>query len=98
MATATATIEIQMPGSGGSCDWDRAGSARSCTGCPCRASDETPACTVARGVKTRSGNARGDVADPADGQRPGWVENSERMGSLCEHVCETRRDLRGVFC
>ena len=62
----------KMPGSGCSCDWDRAGSARSCTSCPCRASDETPACTVAR-VKTRSGNARGELADPADGQRSGWV-------------------------
>ena len=97
MATETETVARQMPGSGGSCDWDRAGSARSCTSRPCHASDETPARTVAR-VKTRSGNAHGDVADPADGQRSGWVENSERMGSVREHVCETRRDLCGVFC
>ena len=43
---ATATMARKMPGRGGSCDWDRAGSARSCTGCPCRASDETPASVV----------------------------------------------------
>ena len=70
--TTTATVASQMPGSGGSCIWDRAGSARSCTGSPCCATDETPASTVAR-VKTRSGNARGGLADPADGQRSGWV-------------------------
>ena len=97
METTTATVARQKPGSGCSCNWDRAGSARSCTDCPYRATDETTACTVAR-VKTRSGNARGDVADPADGQRPGWVVNSDWMGSLREHVCETRRDLCGVFC
>ena len=97
MATETATMAEQMPGSGCSCEWDRAGSARSCTVCPCCATYETPASTVAR-VKTRSGNARGDVAGPADGQRLGWVENSERMGSVREHVCETLRGLHGVFC
>ena len=97
METPTATVARQMPGSGGSCDWDRAGSERSCTGRPCCATGETPACTAAR-VKTRSGNARGEIADPADGQRSGWVENSERMGSLREHVCGTRRDLHGVLC
>ena len=48
--------------------------------------------------ETRSGNARGGLADPADGQRPGWVVNSDWMGSLREHVCETLRDLCGVFC
>ena len=32
--TATATMAGQMPGSGGSCYLDRAGSARSCTVCP----------------------------------------------------------------
>ena len=97
METKTATVASKMPGSGSSCYGDRPGSARSCTDSPCRATDETPASTVAR-VKTRSGNARGEIADPADGQRSGWVENSEWMGSLREHVCETRRDLHGVFC
>ena len=37
-----------MPGSGCSCIWDRAGSARSCTGRPCCATGETPASTVTR--------------------------------------------------
>ena len=72
MATETATVARKMPGSGCSCIRDRARSARSCTDSPCCASDETTASTVAR-IKTRSGNARGDVADPADGQRSGWV-------------------------
>ena len=97
MATTTATVARKKPGSGGSFIRDRARSARSCTDRPCCASDETPASTVAR-VKTRSGNARGDVPDPVDGQRSGWVEDSDWMGSLREHVCGTRRDLRGVFC
>jgi len=48
--------------------------------------------------EARSGNARGGLADPADGQRPGWVVNSDWTGSLREHVCETLRDLHGVFC
>ena len=48
--------------------------------------------------EARSGNARGEVAGPVDGQRPGWVVGFGRMGSLREHVCEIRRDLRGVFC
>ena len=97
MATTTATMARQMPGSGCSCIWNRPGSTQQRTGRPCCATDETPACTAAR-VKTRSGNARGGLAGPADGQRSGWVVNSEWMGSLREHVCETRRDLRGVFC
>ena len=63
METETATVAGKMPGSGGSCEWDRAGSARSCTSCPYRATDETPARTVAR-VKTRSGNARGELLIP----------------------------------
>ena len=46
--TATATVAGQMPGSGSSFEWDRAGSARSCTGSPCCATDETPASTAAR--------------------------------------------------
>ena len=46
--TETATMARQMPGSGSSCNWDRAGSARWCTGSPCRATYETPACTAAK--------------------------------------------------
>ena len=72
METATATMAGQMPGSGCSCYRDRPGSTRQRTDCLCCATDETPTCTAAK-VKTRSGNARGDVADPADGQRSGWV-------------------------
>ena len=62
----TATVESQMPGSGSSCYRDRAGSTRQRTGGPCRATDETPACTAARmrpGPETHAV----DVADPADG-------------------------------
>ena len=72
METATATMAGKMPGSGCSYYRDRAGSTRQRTGGPCCATDETPACTAAR-VKTRSGNARGGLAGPADGQRSGWV-------------------------
>ena len=81
MATATATVVRKMPGSGGSFIRDRAGSARSRTDRPYCATYETFASTVARG-KTRSGNARGDVADPADGQRSGWV-GGFRMDGFC---------------
>ena len=97
MATATATVEGQMPGSGGSCNRDRPGSTRQRTGGPCRATDETPTCTAAR-VRPGPETHAVDGADPADGQRSGWVVNSERMGSLRGHVCETLRGLRGVFC
>ena len=72
VATATATVERQMPGSGGSSNWDRPGSAQQRAGGPCRATDETPTCSAARvgpGPETHAV----DVADPADGQRPGWV-------------------------
>ena len=72
MATATATVAEQMPGSGGSFIWDRAGSTRQRTGGPCRATDETPTSTAAR-VRPGPETHAVDVADPADGQRPGWV-------------------------
>ena len=57
MATTAVTMAGQMPGSGGSCNWDRPGSARQRTGGLCRATDETPACTAARvspGPKTHA--------------------------------------------
>ena len=38
------------------------------------------------------------LAYPADGQKLGWDTDSERMGSLRGHVCETLRGLRSVFC
>ena len=48
METATATMAGQMPGSGGSSIRDRAGSTQQRAGGPCRATDETPACTAAK--------------------------------------------------
>ena len=97
METETATVAGQMPGRGGSCYWDRPWSTRQRADGPCCATDETPTCSAAR-VRPGPETHAVDVADPADGQRPGWVVNSERMGSLRGHVCETLRDLRGVFC
>ena len=38
------------------------------------------------------------LADPADGQKVGWITDSERMGSPGGRVCETLRGLRSVFC
>ena len=73
METETATVERQKPGSGGSFDWDRAGSARQRTDGPCRATHETPTCSAAR-VRPGPETHAVDVADPADGQRPGWVD------------------------
>ena len=73
MATATATVARQKPGSGGSFDWDRPGSARQRAGGSCRATDETPTCLAAR-VRPGPETHAVDVADPADGQRPGWVD------------------------
>ena len=70
--TKTATVEGQKPGSGGSCNWDRAGFTRQRTDGPCRATHETPMCSAAR-VRPGPGTHAVDVADPADGQRPGWV-------------------------
>ena len=70
--TATATVARQMPGSGGSCIWDHPGSARQRTDGPFHATDETPTCSAAR-VRPGPETHAVDVADPADGQRPGWV-------------------------
>ena len=71
--TKTATVARQKPSSGGSCDWDHPGSARQRAGGLCRATYETPACSAAR-VRPGPGTHTVDVADPADGQRPGWVD------------------------
>ena len=38
------------------------------------------------------------LADPADGQKVGWMMDSEWMGSPGGRVCETLRSLRSVFC
>ena len=72
METATATMARQMPGSGSSCYRDRPRSTRQRMGGPCRATDEIPACTAAK-VRPGPETHAVDVADPADGQRPGWV-------------------------
>ena len=72
METKTETMAGQMPGSGGSSNWERPGSTRQRTGGPCRATDETPTSSAAR-VRPGPETHAVDVADPADGQRPGWV-------------------------
>ena len=71
MKTTTAT-DGQGPSSGCSCNGDRAGLAqqRACGSGP--ATHETPTCSAA-GVKPGPGTPAVDVADPADGQKPGWV-------------------------
>ena len=48
--------------------------------------------------ETRSGNTAVDVADPADGQKVGWITDSERMGSPGGRVCEAICGLHSVFC
>ena len=70
--TKTATFEGQKLGSGGSFIGDRAGFTRQRTCGPCRATHETPTCSAAR-VRPGPETHAVDVADPADGQRPGWV-------------------------
>ena len=67
----TATGE-RKPSSGCSCNGDRAGFARQRVGGPGRATHETPTCSAA-GVRPGPGTPAVDVADPADGQKPGWV-------------------------
>ena len=39
-----------------------------------------------------------DVADPADGQKVGWIMNLDRMDSPSERVCEALCGLCSVFC
>ena len=68
----TATVAGQMPGSGCSCIGDRARLARQRACGPCHATHETPTCSAA-GVRRGPETPAVDVADPADGQRPGWV-------------------------
>ena len=72
METETATVERQGPGSGCSFIGDRAGLAQQRACGPCRATHDTPTCSAA-GVRPGPGMPAVDVADPADGQRPGWV-------------------------
>ena len=68
----TATIERQGSGSGCSFIGDRAGFAQQRACGPGRATHETPTCSFA-GVKPGLGTPAVDVADPTDGQKPGWV-------------------------
>ena len=73
MATETATVEGQKPSSGCSCNGDRAGLAQQRACGPGRATHETPTCSAA-GVKPGPGTPAVDVAYPADGEKPGWVD------------------------
>ena len=68
----TATVERQKPSSGCSFIGERAGFTQQQACGPCRATHETPTCSAAR-VRPGPGTPVVDVADPADGQRPGWV-------------------------
>ena len=47
---------------------------------------------------TRSVNARGGCCRSRDGQKLGWIMDSERMGSPGGRVCEALCGLRSVFC
>ncbi len=97
MATETATVEGQGPGSGRSWNGDRAGFTQQRARGPGRASHETAACAAA-GVKPGPGTPAVDVAYPADGQKLGWDMDLDWMGSLRGRVCEALRGLRRVFC
>ena len=72
METTTAT-DGQGPSSGCSCNGDRAGMVqqRAC-GSDC-SWHEAPTCSAV-GVKPGPGTPAVELADPADGQKPGWVE------------------------
>ena len=67
------TIERQRPSSGCSCNGDHAGLAQQRASGSGRATHETPTCSAAR-VRPGPGTHAVDVADPADGQRLGWVD------------------------
>ena len=68
----TTTTGGQGPGSGRSFNGERAGLAQQRACGPGRATHETPTCSAA-GVRPGPGTPAVDVADPADGQKPGWV-------------------------
>ena len=70
--TTTATFERQGPSSDRSFIGDRAGFAQQRACGSCRATHETLTCSAA-GVKPGPGTPAVDVADPADGQKVGWV-------------------------
>ena len=87
----------QGPSSGHSCFGNRAGFTQQRARGSCRAAHEAAACSSAR-VKPGPETYAVDVADPADGQKLGWLMDSERMGSPGRRVCETLRGLSRVFC
>ena len=72
MKMTTATVERQKPSSGCSFIGDLAGFTQQRACGPCRATHETPTCSAV-GVRPGPGTPAVDVADPSDGQRPGWV-------------------------
>ena len=73
MATETAPDEGQRPSSGRSCFGDRAGFAQQRARGSCRALHEAATCASAR-VKSGPQTPAVDVADPADGQKLGWID------------------------
>ena len=90
METTTATVERQGPGSGSRFIGDRAGFTRQRAGGPCRATHEAPTCSAVR-VRPGPETHAVDVADRADGQRPGWVAGFGLDGfSTRTRVCSVK--------
>jgi len=73
MATETATDEGQRPSSGHSCIRDGAGFTRQRARGSGRAAHEAAPCSYAR-VRPGPETPAVDVADPADGQKLGWID------------------------
>ena len=73
METTTASDKRQGPSSGRSYFEHRTGFTQRRAGGPGRATHETSTCSAAR-VRPGPGTPAVDVADPTDGQRPGWVD------------------------
>ena len=96
-ATKTATNKGQRPRSGRSCIEHRAGFARLRARGSSRAAHEATACSAAR-VRPGPETPAVDVADPADGQKVGWIMNLERMGSPGGRVCKALCGLCSAFC
>ena len=90
--TTTATIERQGPSSGCSFNGDSAGFAQRRARGPGRATHETPTCSFA-GVRPGPGMPAVDVANPADGQKPGlgsWIRTGWVL-SVARAVCSVCR-------
>ena len=97
MSMETAPDEGQRPRSGRSCFGDRAGFTQQRARGPCCALHEAAACAPAR-VKSGPETPRWIQADPADGQKLGWIVNLDRTGSPGERVCIAPCGLRRAFC